>query len=265
MSIWTFRAKRFPRPVFWLLLAGGLSACASTPRSAGVGRGPSPSSKIEVAGRTVNIKGPPGFCIDRQTSQIGDTLAFVLLGSCKVVSKRAFAASPKVKALLTASVSGGEEGGSIASSLTSMDSFFRSESGRTALSRSADPETVRVLETFQQDEMFFLRASDNSAGVVPGAADDYWRAYFDLNEQIVSVSVIGFKKDPITPDTGLTTLREFSNLIKSQNGGTPAPITVAAIEPVEDPTEPAPRKKKKKIRDTGRTLWTIGLLRKLIN
>jgi hypothetical protein len=265
MSIWTSSKRRIPRPVFWLLLAGGLSACASSPRLGAVSRGPSPSDKIEVAGRVLNIKGPPGFCIDRQSSQIGDDLAFVLLGSCKVVSKRAFASSPKVKALLTASVSGGEEGGSIASSLTSMDSFFRSEDGRTALSRSADPGTVKVLETFQQDDMFFLRARDSSAGVVPDAADDYWRAYFDLNDQIVSVSVIGFKKDPITPDTGLTTLREFSNLIKSENGGVATPITVAAIEPVEEATEPTPRKKKKKIRDTGRTLWTIGLLRKLIN
>lgn len=198
-------------------------------------------------------------------SFLPNDLAFVLLGSCRVVSKRAFAPSPKVKALLTASVSGGDAGGSIASSLTSMDRFFRSEDGRSALSRSADPGTVRVLETFQQDETFFLRASDNSVGVVPGAADDYWRAYFDLNEQIVSVSVIGFKKDPITPDTGLTTLREFANLIKTKNGGVAAPITVAAIEPVEDTVQPTPRKKKKRILDAGRTLWTIGLLRRLIN
>jgi hypothetical protein len=265
MSIWTSSTRRIPRPVFWLLLAGGLSACASSPRLGAVSRGASPSSTIEVAGRTLNINGPPGFCIDRQTSQIGNDLAFVLLGSCKVVSPRAFAPSPTVKALLTASVSGGEEGGSIANSLTSMDSFFRSEDGRTALSRSSDPGTVRVLNTFQQDDMFFLRASDSSAGVVPDAADDYWRAYFDLNEQIVSVSVIGFKNDPISPDTGLTTLREFSNLIKSQNGGIASPINVAAVEPVDETVASAPIKKRKIIRDTGRTLWTIGLLRKLIN
>lgn len=262
MSIWIFDRISI-RTILAITLIAGVSACGSS-RMGTVSRAPSPKSTIEVAGRTLNIKGPPGFCIDRQISQFGDDLAFILLGSCKVVSPSTFATSPKVKALLTASISGSDGGGSIAGSLNSMDQFFRSENGRTALSRASDPGTVQVLETFQQENTFFLRASDSSQGIVPGAANDYWRAYFDLNDQIVSVSVIGFESDPISPETGLTTLREFAHLIKDQNGVASTPVETLAVEEPEETTTPKPARKKK-IRDPGRSIWTIGLLRRLLN
>jgi hypothetical protein len=259
MSIWIFD-RLSTKTIALILCAASLSACGSS-RLGTVTRAPSPRNTIEVSGQSLNIKGPQGFCIDRETSQFSDDLAFVLLGSCKVVSPSAFAPSPKVKALLTASVSAAKNGSSIAGSLNSMDRFFRSETGRAALSRDADPATVNVLETFQQDETFFIRATDSSQGVVPGAANDYWRAYFDVNNQIVSVSVIGFQTDPISPDTGLTTLREFANLIKDQNGIATAPVQTAVVEEPET-AEPT---KEKKILKKGSTFWTLGLLRKLIN
>ncbi|MFT4715767.1 MAG: hypothetical protein ACI861_001056 [Paracoccaceae bacterium] len=259
MSIWIF--DRFPvKTISLLLCVASVSACGSS-RLGTVSRAPAPKNSIEVSGQTLNVKGPPGFCIDRETSQFSPDLAFVLLGNCRVVSPSAFAASPKVKALLTASISGTNNGASISGSLESIDNFFRSETGRTALSRDADPATVDVLETFQQDQTFFIRATDRSEGVVPDAAQDYWRAYFDVNDQIVSVSVIGFQTDPITPEIGLSTVREFAGLIKSQNGIPTEPIQTAAVE---EQIAAEPPKKKKRV-TAGNAFWTLGLLRKLIN
>lgn len=267
MFTWIFD-RQSVKTLALLLVVAIFSGCGGGGRFSGVTRAPAadntPKSTILVGGREIQIKGPRGFCIDNETSQVGGDLAFVLLGNCQVVSPSFGAQSPNVKALLTASISASDgSDSSIVGSLNSMDQFFRSETGRTALSRSSDPSSVEVLETFSADEIYFIRASDTSEGIVPGAADDYWRAYFDLHDQIVSVSVIGFETDPIAPDVGLTTLREFVHLIRDQNG-VASELVVAASEESEEQhkEEPAP---KKQIRDPSKVFWTIGLLRKLVN
>lgn len=269
MSTWTFD-RPLIKTIAVLLVATSVASCGSSrlgaPRD-GVTTRANNSNLVSVAGKNVVIEGPEGFCIDHETSQVGGDTAFVLLGNCQVVAPRFGAKRPEVKALLTASVSGGEaaSGGRISDSLTGMDTFFRSETGRTALSRESDPESVEVLETFQQDDMFFLRARDTSAGVVPNATDDYWRAYFDLDEQIVSVSVIGFQTDPISADQGLTTVEAFARTIRAKNGVTNAvpiiePLEKQRYEPEEEPLETATAEKRPKGK-----LHSYGLLRRLFN
>ncbi len=254
MSTWIFD-RNSVKTIIGLSLLTALVACGSsrfTPRASH----PDTKSTISVASRNVVIEGPSGFCVDRETSQVGGETAFVLLGNCSVISPRSRAPDPDVKALLTASIAGPRPGvGTIADSVETLDRFFRSDSGRTALSRDSDPASVDVLETFQKDNSFFLRASDTSESIVPGASQDYWRTYFDLNGQIVALSVIGFDSDPIAPETGLQTLQEFSDLIRANNGGEPTqPVTtVAAVQPV------APKK------TSNRTFWTLGLLRRILN
>jgi hypothetical protein len=281
MSIWIFDLIRVKIGV-GILLFTVLAACGGSRPSgadrvdrAAITARPVAPTVIDVSGQKVVIQGPPGFCVDRQTSQIGGDTAFVLLGNCAVVSPSSRAAQPKVKALLTASVSASRPGvATVAQSVNGMDQFFRSDTGRTALSRDSDPSKVKILDTFQSDNAFFLRARDSSEGIVPGAANDYWRSYFDLNGQIVSVSVIGFQSSPLSPEAGLATVREFSQLIRSKNGGAPAPVAevvpIAEVVPVavveeQTASQPAQNQPKKRVKNAARTFWRIGLLRKLLN
>jgi hypothetical protein len=248
--------------VFVLVLTG----CASVRLggNGGGGRLSTPATTrtvIDVAGQDIVIQGPPGFCVDKSVSQTGGDTVFVLLGSCRAVSPSTRAPEPAVKALLTASVSGTGQGALVRDSTVSMDKFFRSVTGRTALSRESDPATVKVLETFQNDDLFFLRARDSSAGIVPGAADDYWRAYFDLAGQIVSVSVIGFTETPLAPEKGLDTLRDFADLIRQSNGIGTAPATVVTRQPAAEETT-ATRVPKRR---TDGNFWSVGLLRRILN
>jgi len=257
-----------------LIALTGLSACAASR----LGRAPSGAaatrvSTVNVGGKSVTIEGPRGFCVDSKFSQTGGDTAFVLLGNCRVVSPRSRGASPKVKALLTASVSGnGAKSGGVANISENLDRFFRSDTGRTALSRSSDPGTVQVLDTFQKDGAFYLRARDTSKGIVPGASQDYWRSYFSLDGQIFSVSVIGFRSDPLPPEKGLAIAREFTGLIRQRNGGRVTPVAtpviapvvaevVATSEPVTRPQPAAARPRKKR----RASFWSLGLLRKLVN
>ncbi len=259
MSIWIF--DRTPIKItLGLVLIAGLTACGSSRTDTGRSYSTPQKTTIDVAGRNVVIEGPQGFCVDRETSQLGGDTAFVLLGNCAVVSPKTRAPEPKVRALLTASISNSRpDVPTVADSVNEMDRFFRSETGRTALSRDSEASTVEVLETFQRDDTFYLRASDTSEGIVPGAANDYWRSYFDLNGQIVSVSVIGFMSEPLSPATGLSTVQEFTDLIRSRNGATEF---AAATEPVDEPETTA--RTERPAKDTARTFWTLGLLRRIL-
>ena len=264
MSIWTFD-HHLIKAIAILAIATGLSACGG--RTDGPSRttafsqlSPTQKSTIEVSGRPIIIEGPRGFCMDRQASQIAEDNAFVLLGNCNAVSTNGRGASPKIKALLTATISGSGQG-SVTDSMNSMDAFFRSETGRTALSRSSDPGTVQILDSFQQDDVYYLRARDSSTGIVPDASDDYWRAYFDLRDQIVSVSVIGFQSDPISPDVGLSTVQEFTGLIRNRNDGTPMADTVTPEPETPPARQPRPQPT---ANDPTNSLRSIGLLRRLL-
>ena len=232
------------------------------------------SSTVTVSGRDIVIEGPRGFCVDRDSTEIAGDSAFVLLASCRAVNGFAGGSAPSVQALLTASIAAPDpNGATVAGGVQQMEQFFRSENGRTALSRDADPGTVEVMETFHQDGIYYLRARDTSQGVVPGASHDYWRAYFDLQDQIVSVSVIGFESAPLSPSVGLSTTQEFARLIRSRNGPGRAPLEDVEEEtlPEDNATEeesttedqPATRTPlfKRKKRDSG--LRSIGILRRI--
>jgi len=245
MSIWISDPRRakilFSLAALTVLAACGAARFGKSANTSFAAR----STTISVANKPVVIEGPRGFCVDRQSSETGGDTAFVLLGNCKVISPGFTTPAPRVRALLTASVSSNSgRGQEVAADGVNLDQFFRSETGRTALSRSSDPGTVQILDTFARDGAFFLRARDTSKGIVPGASDDYWRAFFNLRDQVASVSVIGFRSDPLPPEKGLATTKEFTRLLRLRNGA-PAPVA-APVQPVvptqvaaADPPPPA--------------------------
>lgn len=261
MSIWTSDSTRI-RSALLILSIVGLSACGGGRFPTSTPTKTSSKSTISVSGQDVIIAGPPGFCMDETVSQMGVDTAFVVLGNCAIVKPGGRGQQPKIKALLTASVSGSSQyGAPLTTTADSLDQFFRSETGRTALSRVSDPTSVTILDSFENGGAYYLRASDTSPGVVPDASHDYWRAYFDLKGQLVSVSVIGFTSSPLAPATGLDTVREFTRTMRLANGDT------TEIPPPEDPgpttttqpdytTEPANDRPKPKLRG-------VGLLRRL--
>ena len=257
MSSWIFDPRRI-KTILALLVVTGLAACGG--RGLGtIAAKPSPTSTIQVAGKSLVIAGPPGFCMDKTASQIDFDTAFVLLGNCAVVAPGTNSGQPKIKALLTASVSGAGGGISgITNSAKDMDRFFRSETGRTALSRVSDPGTVTILDSFENDGAYYLRATDTSPGIVPDASDEYWRAYFDLNGQLVSLSAIGFNDKPLSAATGLDTVRDFTGAMRRGNGV--APLVVD--EPVQTTVQPTVQPTIRRPPPKG-GLRGIGILRRL--
>lgn len=175
-------------------------------------------AQIAVTANRVEIAGPRGFCVETESTQDGATDAFVLMGGCGSITQSPLAQQPAKPALLTASVAAGDAPPlSVEQSLPVLPAFFRSESGRAALSRSGDAASVEVLETLVLDEMFVLRASDTSTNTLDGVAPEYWRGLFDLENALVTISVLSFADAPLTQAEARALLSEFGRRVRRAN------------------------------------------------
>lgn len=252
MSTWTSSALR--AGLFGAVLA--VSACNGFGPQAGNAVTPAERS-VAVTGDRVVVTGPPGFCVDpTATRSAGDT-AFVLMGNCAAISNSRRAAQPDTPAVLTASISAPSDGGSLRDSIPGLAAFFRTEEGRALLSRAQNPDTVEVLDAFHQGDVFFLHASDSSAGPVDGVVEDYWRAYLDLGPRIATLSVLGLEGQDFSDDDSLTLLRAFVSALSRANAGDttasappPDPVQTAAAAPYGRPA--------------AARLWNVGLFRRIL-
>ncbi len=216
MSIWTSKAAAACLAVVTVLT--GCDALLNAPAT------------MSVAGGDVVVAGPDGFCVDPVASHDGvpGRGAFVLLGSCQSISGAGGAARPPIRAILTAAVSAGRAGATVSGNENHMIAFFRSDTGRRALSRSGKASTVRVLSISAKGGVVFVHARDTSPFPGQAVSPDYWRAVFDLNGRIVTLSVIGVPQAPFTDRTALRTLAAFVANVRAESpsSGT-APATAS--------------------------------------
>ncbi len=197
--------------------------------------------RLSVAGGTVVVAGPEGYCIDRPASRDSDATAFVLLAGCAAVTRKPYAPRPRVPALLTASVTGDVPAGrGLAGQAARMKGFFASAEGRAALARDGRAESVEIIEMFARDGAFFIHARDSSAGTGPGLGPEYWRAIFEVNGRMVTASVAAFANRPISDDAGQATLGLFVARIRAESAAALAAASAAA-PPVARQLRPQPR------------------------
>ena len=248
MSTWTSDPVRAALLGAALLLGG----CGGGLGPWGGSDGDSADREVAVTSDAVTITGPQGYCVDPTATRNRSETAFVLMGNCAVISNARSAGQPAVNAVLTASVSEADPGRSLRESIPELDDFFRSDTGRELLSRSGDAETVQILDSFHQGDVFYLRARDASAGDIQDVSAEYWRAYMDLGARIVTLSVLGIEGQPLSSEQGLATLRQFTGAVAAANVAAPAPEVVTPM------SAPVPS-------DAPGTLWNIGLFRRILS
>lgn len=221
---------------FWafatvLALSGCLDAPGGAPRTVGFTR--AAPQIIAVAGGSVVIGGPRGYCIDRAGSQPGGDTAFVLLGSCASIARNPTAPAPDFPGVLTASVTaGGEAEPAGDAALRQLETYLAGPQGRALLARDGQAQSVDILETRREGGAVFVYLRDRSSNATPGLADTYWRGLFLLNWRLITVSAFGVTRRPLSTDTGLATTRAFVARIRRETeaaqaanppGAAPAP------------------------------------------
>lgn len=174
------------------------------------------SDTMSVAGGNVLIAGPAGYCPDRGASSLGGSQPVVVLGSCASVRNNPSASAPQIPGILTASVSP-VNGANLDGASTRLRAFFRSVEGRSALARDGNANSVRVLSTRRVQGAFVLQIEDRSANRIEGLSDRYWRAIFDLNGRLFTLSVIAFDTKPMSDRYAVDTLIGFVQRVRQKN------------------------------------------------
>lgn len=194
--------------------------------------------RIVANGTDVTIAGPSGYCVDRAASRVEQGSSFVLLGNCASIARSNRAPQPRQTAVLSASVGEAQAGPGLAGQVGQLDAFFRSEQGRALIAKSGNAEDVEVLDTFVQDDTFYLRAKDSGSSA-PELGQERWRAVTEVRSRLVSLSVMEAAGSPMSADAGLTLITEFASNVRQANVG--AGEGVPAVAPVTTPTPmPAP-------------------------
>ncbi|GGE52721.1 hypothetical protein [Actibacterium pelagium] len=206
MSTWTFKK------LAGLALTLALPACVASD-GAVVSR--SLPRAVSVTDANVVVTGPSGYCIDQRSVTEQDQGSFVLLASCDSLARGRRVQNQSEPLLLTASVSGVP---GVVGDASVLKQFFTSEQGRQALSRDGRASTVEVLHMFRRDEAFILHARDTSSGLGDGLSEDYWRAFIEVKNHIVTASAIPFQSAPVSDDEALSVLSAFLKRIRGASG-----------------------------------------------
>jgi len=268
MSTWTSRFGTVAALAATVMLA----ACGGRLATGGGGNGSPPQYSTAVTRDAVVIAGPDGFCVDPTATRDDGVTGFVLMGNCAAISESSGAGQPEIPALLTASVSDAAESGSLRESIPTLAEFFRSEDGRRLLSRSQNADSVEVLDSFHQGDIYFLQARDTSEDAMFGVGQEYWRAYMDVGPRIATLSVLRVQDRELSSEASLDLLRGFTAAVTAANApGAPAVAVASRPAPSAVPSvAPPPRQTSAPPRGTvlnrgNRQLGNVGLFRRIFN
>lgn len=204
-------------------LTGATSEEPSLVATPAAAAGP-PPSRMGVAGGTIIIAGPKGFCIDREVSRdSAGAQALTVLSGCRQLGGGLFAPRPVHPAVLTAAVATEGMLVDVEAAAPELTAFFNAEPGRAALSRSGSAETVMVQESFAESGVFYLHLSDSAPFSWGGVQPGYWRALLPLGERMVTLAVLTPSASPLDRDPGLALLRDFVAAVRGATAEAPKP------------------------------------------
>jgi len=216
---------RLTRPL-WLTLikrvlavgvALSLVGCVPT----GMGGAQVGQARTTLASGALTIAAPKGWCVDPKTLRDGRNGGFVLFGNCAAISGNPEDARAPEPALLSATVGPPaieDENGKLGHArLAQMETFFRSDIGRAALSRSGESKDVKILHSEITHDMLMLRIQDRSQSGAPPVAQVYLRAITDLGGRITSLSVMPLKDGEMSAKAQSVLITRFAEAIRNAN------------------------------------------------
>lgn len=184
--------------------AGGLNLAPGTGPEA-------PPARMAVAGGTVVVAGPSGFCIDTIASRDNREGALVMLAACRSLAGGGPGTGRARGAILTASVTPAPAPAPVGELALPLAAYFATDEGRAALSRAGDAATVEVMDSRPDGDLFTLHLRDSAPFPGGTVAAEYRRAILDVNGRMVTVSAYGL---PGAGVPGAALLRDFAAAIR---------------------------------------------------
>lgn len=199
-----------------LALAAALLLAACDPALLG---GPAPKqTTVTVAGRSVRVAAPPGFCVDSGSTRVSADGAFVLMSDCTLISGGP--GSPAtIPAAITASISTGGLGADPDAALRDLQRFADTAEGRAVLGLSGRSDRVRILSSDLNDGVLYVLVEDAGPKPLAGVDRRFWRAFFEANGRLTALSLLGFEGSGLSSQTGLNQIAAGAATIRAANGG----------------------------------------------
>ncbi len=171
---------------------------------------------LTVAGRKLTLMAPKGFCIDPKATNVSASGAFVMASDCALLG---FAPLPEgsddtVGAVLTASVAARQRPHS---SPAELERFAATKAGRAALSRSGQPERVKILATRTRKEVLYVLVEDRGAQPIAGIEPRFWRAFLQVQDRMTVITALGFQGAGMDPTEGLALIQRFADTLQAAN------------------------------------------------
>ncbi|PRY24155.1 hypothetical protein CLV78_10319 [Aliiruegeria haliotis] len=188
-----------------------LAGCATdAPVSRTAGKVDGTLTRFPVLDNAVVIAAPAGYCIDAPGSRSDSHDAFVLLASCRAVTGREDAPTPRRPGLLTASVDGTTVGRAFPSE-QEFAAFFDTTRGEALLSSTGNSDHIAIREHFAKDGAYFVHALErNDSDVLDGQS---WRTIFEVNGRMVTATLRDVPDHPIPSQAGMRIVEDFASRI----------------------------------------------------
>ena len=160
----------------------------------------------------VRVRGPEGYCIDRQASRA--RTGFAVLAACARVSEAELL--PTLDGLLTVQI-GEANSAVVRGQEDTLATLLEKEAGQALL--SAGEAEVTVYETEARDGLVLVRYNDPDAPRMRGTEATGWRVFLDLGDRSAVISLRAFEANPLDERDGEILIRTAAAALAEANVG----------------------------------------------
>lgn len=175
-------------------------------------------TRVAVMNGALAVAGPSGFCVDTAASR--PAMGFVVLGGCAVVAGDG--PMPDPAGLITVQV-GGAASAAVTGNEAALDRLLTSPQGTALLSAGGQPGSVHVHSHAHAAGLVRVRFTDSTAADPQGVQPGEWRAFLDIGGRIVTLSLRGLARAPLSAGEGQRLILGAVAALRAANAPNPAP------------------------------------------
>ena len=189
-----------------------LAACA------GIGPGGAPE-RLALRNGAVTAAGPAGYCADASSSR--PARGFAVFAACASLGVED-AALPGIVAVATVQV--GEAGSAfVTGDEVALAAVLEAEMGRAMLSRRQQMNDITIRRTETGPGLVLVSFTDTHPAEIAGVEAGEFRAFFDIGDRLVTVSLRGLADRPLSASAGENLVSRFVTAMQQAN----APVTAS--------------------------------------
>lgn len=198
------------RAALGVLLVAALAACEP------VGLTGPGQPAVRLMGDVV-VAAPDGYCVDPVVTR--PQTGFALLAACAAMDPEGDGSFPGSVALITVQV-GAADSAAVAGQEDAFRAFLETPQGAALLSASAIGGPVAVRGTQANSNAVAVYTQDAGPPGVAGTQGESWRLFTDVKGRLVTVSVRGLDRMPLSQQGSLDLVLQMLGLLRGANGGT---------------------------------------------